>query len=402
MADLTIIEQSGQTLDTSTPMTSKESIYINDQNNGFYSNSFRVETSSLANSGKLISLSESEIIIPLVVTLRGVDTTKAINETYNNFKYALKSNTINLIDLLRLCRGKEKMFRVTHYPTKNLWYEYNLKPTFTYVINASHILCLKNFKTGQIIEKTAQDVYNDDLIYQVEFGGYNAKHDTIYKITCIPYDICEREYNYFGFQCDGNERFCLEDYTVTHNSGKTNTILNVLQKLGDCFHHLVICVKSIQEPLYQYLLEKIPEEKAEVHEDSVVDIKQFEDKKWKDKSIAIIYDDLVTEKHLHHQITQASIRARKIAGGVSMFFLSQSYYQVPKSIRLQCQYIILKKIGSTKDLKEILKDHQINKNLSELQEIYEYATQDKFDFLLIDNESEPEEQLKKNFMEIIE
>ena len=82
MSDLTIIEQSGQTLDTSTPMTSKESIYINDQNNGFYSNSFRVETSSLANSGKLISLSESEIIIPLVVTLRGVDTTKPINETY--------------------------------------------------------------------------------------------------------------------------------------------------------------------------------------------------------------------------------------------------------------------------------------------------------------------------------
>ena len=80
MADLTVIEQSGQTLDNSTPMTSKQFITINDQNGGFYSNSFRLETSSLANSGKLISLSESELQIPLVVTLRGVNTAKPINE----------------------------------------------------------------------------------------------------------------------------------------------------------------------------------------------------------------------------------------------------------------------------------------------------------------------------------
>jgi len=38
-------------------------------------------------------------------------------------------------------------------------------------------------------------------------------------------------------------------------------------------------VKSINEPLYKYLLEKIPEEQVQVIEDDVVDIKQFEDKK---------------------------------------------------------------------------------------------------------------------------
>lgn len=304
-------------------------------------------------------------------------------------------------NLLRLCRGREKMYCVSQYKERSLSHMYKLKPVSQYVVNASHILCLKNFKTGEIIEKTAEEVYDNDLVYQYEFGGYNAKHDYIYTIDLREYGRCHEPFDYYGFQCDGNERFCLEDYTVTHNSGKTNTMLNVLQKLGDVFHHLVICVKSIEEPLYKYLLDKIPDEKVEVHEDSVVDIKKFEEKKWKDKSICIIYDDLVTEKHLHQDITRAFIRGRKVAGGISMFFLSQSYYQIPKSIRLQCQ-IILKKIGSIKDLKEILKDHQINKSLNELQQIYEYATQDKFDFLLIDNESEPEEQLKKNFMEIIE
>lgn len=183
-------------------------------------------------------------------------------------------------------------------------------------------------------------------------------------------------------------------------SGKTNTMLNILKVLGDVFHHLVICVKSINEPLYKYLLDKIPEEQVQVIEDDVVDIKQFEDKKWKDKSIAVIYDDLVTERHLHHKITQAYIRGRKL--NISMFFLSQSYHQCPKTIRLNCQYIILKKIGSKKDLREILKDHAINKSMKELEDIYEYCTKDKFDFLLIDNECEPEEQLKKNFTEIID
>ena len=159
----------------------------------------------------------------------------------------------------------------------------------------------------------------------------------------------------------------------------------------------------MKELLYQYLLQKIPPEQVEVYEDSVVDITKFEnDKNFKEKHIVIIYDDLMTEKHLHTKITQAYIRARKIAGGISMLFLSQSYHQIPKSIRLQCQYIILKKIGSTKDLKEILKDHQVNKTLQELQEIYEYCTEEKFDFLLIDNECDPDEQLKKNFMEIID
>merc|ERR1712146_320570 len=147
-------------------------------------------------------------------------------------------------------------------------------------------------------------------------------------------------------------------------SGKTNTMLNILQKLGDVFHHLVICVKSMGEPLYKYLLEKIPEEQVQVIEDDVVDIKQFEDKKWKDKSIAVIYDDLVTEKHLHHKITQAYIRGRKL--NFSMFFLSQSYHQCPKTIRLNCQYIIyLEKVGSKKDLREILKDRAINKSMKE-------------------------------------
>merc|ERR1712146_210469 len=47
-------------------------------------------------------------------------------------------------------------------------------------------------------------------------------------------------------------------------------MLNILQKLGDVFHHLVICVKSINEPLYKYLLEKIPEEQVQVIEDDVV------------------------------------------------------------------------------------------------------------------------------------
>merc|ERR1712146_509739 len=136
--------------------------------------------------------------------------------------------------------------------------------------------------------------------------------------------------------------------------------------------------------------------------DSVVDIKKFEDKKWKDKAICIIYDDLMQEKHLHNEIIKTVLRCRKMGGGISFFFLAQSFHGgIPKSVRLNLNYLILKKV-SQKDIAEILRTYQVNKTLDEMKHIYDMCTEQKFDFLLIDQEAEPEEQLKKNFTEIIE
>merc|ERR1712146_513672 len=105
----------------------------------------------------------------------------------------------------------------------------------------------------------------------------------------------------------------------------------------------------------------------------------------------------------HNEIIRTVLRCRKVAGGISFFFLAQSFHGgIPKSVRLNINYLILKKVGSQRDIAEILKTYQVNKTLDEMKAIYDMCTEQKFDFLLIDQEAEPEEQLKKNFTEIIE
>jgi hypothetical protein len=66
-----------------------------------------------------------------------------------------------------------------------------------------------------------------------------------------------------------------------------------------------------------------------------------------------------------------------------MCYLSQSFYRIPKIIRLQCNYLILLKLGSKRDLNLILGDYGLGVDKNELMQIYKDATKVPFDFLKI-------------------
>ena len=192
-------------------------------------------------------------------------------------------------------------------------------------------------------------------------------------------------------------RICV---TGSSGSGKTTLALEVLHRCSDTFGLIVLCVKFASEPLYEYLRTKIKPEQIQVYEDGIIPpIEKFQDED-DDTQILMIFDDLVVEKN-QRPIISYFIRGRKIAGGISMMYLTQSYFQVPKTIRLQCNYIFLKKLGSTRDLKMILRDFSFDLTPEELYAIYEGATEERKDFLLIDLQSEMENRFRKNFLEII-
>ena len=67
----------------------------------------------------------------------------------------------------------------------------------------------------------------------------------------------------------------------------------------------------------------------------------------------VIFDDQVLESD-QSRIKDCFIRGRKIGAGLSFIYISQSYYQIPKIVRLQFGYLILLKAGSMKDLRMIL------------------------------------------------
>ena len=104
-----------------------------------------------------------------------------------------------------------------------------------------------------------------------------------------------------------------------------------------------------------------------------------------------IFDDIVLDKN--PLISEYFIRGRKM--GVSLLFLTQSFYQTPKIIRQNTRYFIILKLSGARDLSMILKELSISKTKEDLLKMYEYATRKKFDcFIMI------MKKLKTNFERI--
>jgi ABC-type dipeptide/oligopeptide/nickel transport system ATPase component len=206
-----------------------------------------------------------------------------------------------------------------------------------------------------------------------------------------------------------------EDHKLNHpfrmvivgasGAGKTQLVVHILSKMRNTFANVYIYTKNKDEPIYQYLEEKIPsgltikeglDELPTLQKDKNGVVKGFE----KDDQSLVIFDDLVLEKS-QERIEQMFIRGRKIAGGISIMYLTQSYFKVPKTIRINCTYIILKKLASTRDLNMILSDYNLGVSKDTLLEIYKYCTRIKEEFLLLDLDSVPEHRFRRNLLEII-
>lgn len=180
---------------------------------------------------------------------------------------------------------------------------------------------------------------------------------------------------------------------------KTNTLLNLLHLFKNTFTKLIICCKSKEEPLYLYVQEKL--KNGVSFYEGVENIPSIQDvcpEKATEQTL-IVFDDLVNEKD-QKKISEYYIRGRK--KGFSCIYISQSYFKIPKIIRIQCNYIIIKKLSSVKDLGLIMNEYNLGLTKQNLTVIYKYCTDKMENFLLIDIET-PEENRKyrKNFDEFI-
>lgn len=171
-------------------------------------------------------------------------------------------------------------------------------------------------------------------------------------------------------------------------SGKTNVLMQIMQCSTKTFHRIIICVKNSDEPLYNLLLEKCPE--VEFYESGhIPDIDEFDSS----EQSLLVFDDLVLEKD-QSAISEYFIRGRKL--NITCIYISQSYYKVPKLIRINCRYIILKKLSSKKDLKLILNEYNITNNIDEVLDLYNKITAKDFtNFMLIDTR---DNKFRENFL----
>lgn len=121
-------------------------------------------------------------------------------------------------NVLTLARGRETMYKIKDILTNNY-----------YIVNESHILSLKHLLTNEIFDIELREYLKLSFLKRSELYGYripNNKYTTIYGIQIEKLGI---DY-YYGFEIDGNHRFVLGDYTVTHNTVMALKILAEIKK----------------------------------------------------------------------------------------------------------------------------------------------------------------------------
>lgn len=179
-------------------------------------------------------------------------------------------------------------------------------------------------------------------------------------------------------------------------SGKTSTLLNLIKVMSNTFMRICVITKDKQEPLYQYLHHVTGGDKGNVSienidEKGLPDLKEFNS----ENNSLIILDDLVNESAKKQQpISDYFIRARK--KGVSLVYISQSFYAIPKMIRNNVNYIILKQVSSKRNLEMIMKDFSIGVSKEDAHAMYKDATKDFTSFLLLDLDK-PSAPFRKGF-----
>jgi hypothetical protein len=182
-------------------------------------------------------------------------------------------------------------------------------------------------------------------------------------------------------------------------SGKTQTLLNLLYNMPDTFEKIFIVTKCKTEPLYEYLEDRLGKDGLSVKE-GIIELPDL-DSLDKEQNNLIVLDDLVNEPLKQQRpICDYFIRARK--KNCSIIYISQSFYAVPKLIRDNISYLIIKQVSSMKNLTMICRECSLGIDKKQLKKIYDDATQSKQDFLLIDLETDPKDRFRHNLNEIYE
>ena len=193
-------------------------------------------------------------------------------------------------------------------------------------------------------------------------------------------------------------------------SGKTNALLNLLghQEAGEIIDKVYLYVKDPYESKYQYLINKrektgrkhLGDSRAFVeYSSNINDVYENIDdyNPNKDRKVVIIFDDMIAEK-LPPKVTELFIRGRKL--NLSIVFVTQSYFRTPKDIRLNCTHYFLMGIPNKRELQQICYNHSADTDFKDFQKMYRDATQQKYDYFVVDTTlpSEDPRRYRKNLI----
>ena len=100
----------------------------------------------------------------------------------------------------------------------------------------------------------------------------------------------------------------------------------------------------------------------------------------------IVFDDMIadimTNRRFQAIIKELFIRCRKL--NISLVFITQSYFSVPKDVRLNSTQYLIMKISNKRELQNIAINHSADIDYKDFMKIYRECTKEPFNFLTID------------------
>ena len=179
-------------------------------------------------------------------------------------------------------------------------------------------------------------------------------------------------------------------------SRKTNRLLNLVNEQRD-IDKIYLYAKDLSESKYEHLIKN--------HENAGIknlnDLKAFIDfsntmndvyeninnyNPNRKRKVLIVFDDMIaditTNKKFHSITKELFIRCRKI--NISLAFITQSYFSVPKDVKLNSTHYFIININNKRELQNIAINHSADVEYKDFIKIYGECTKEPYNFLTID------------------
>ena len=165
-------------------------------------------------------------------------------------------------------------------------------------------------------------------------------------------------------------------------SGKTNTLLNLINEEKD-IDKIYLYAKDLSESKYEHLIKNrenagikhLNDPKAFIDCSNTIDdvYKNIDDyNPNRKRKVLIVFDDMIvdimTNKKFQPIIKELFIRCKKI--NISLVFITQSYFSVPKDVRLNSTHHFIMKINNKTELQNIAINHSADIDYKDIIEIY--------------------------------
>ena len=230
----------------------------------------------------------------------------------------------------------------------------------------------------------------------INFGDYTNENKTEHN-SKWPY-IPDHPYRILIVDCCG--------------SGKKNALLNLINNQPD-IDKIYLYAKDPYKTKHQYLINK----REKVGLSRYDDLKAFMEYSMickmstkmlkitiqkKNRKVLLVFDgmiaDMINNKMLNPIVTELFIRGRKL--NIFLVFITQSYFKVPKDVRLNSTHFFIVKIPNKRELHKIALNHSSDIDFKDFMKIFKKYSAEPYSVLVNDTtlSSNDPLRLRKNLL----